>query len=119
MYLVIDIGNTAQKLAVYDESGQQVALVRQSELDISTLTEIFGQYQIQAAMLSSVGNVSREVVDWLEQNSRLVKFSPALRLPIRLNYDTVGTLGTDRIASAVGANALLPPPPPPPRSPPS
>ena len=108
MYLVIDIGNTAHKLAVYDESGHQVALVRQPELDVSALKDIFGQYAIQAALLSSVGSVGFDVVAWLEQNTRLVKFSPALRLPIRLNYDTVGTLGTDRIASAVGANAIFP-----------
>lgn len=108
MYLVIDIGNTAHKLAVYDESGHQVALVRQSELDISALKDVFGQFSIQAALLSSVGSVSPDVVAWLEQHTRLVKFSPALHLPIRLNYDTISTLGTDRIASAVGANALFP-----------
>ena len=108
MYLVIDIGNTAHKLAVYDESGNQVALVRQPELDVSALKDIFGQYAIQAALLSSVGSVSPDVVAWLEQNTKLVKFSPALRLPIRLNYDTIGTLGTDRIASAVGANSIFP-----------
>lgn len=108
MYLVIDIGNTAQKLAVYDEAGRQVALVRQPELDVCALEDIFRQYNLRAALLSSVGKVNPDVVDWLERNTRLVKFSPALRLPIRLNYDTVGTLGTDRVASAVGANALFP-----------
>lgn len=108
MYLVIDIGNTAQKLAVYDEAGRQVALVRQPELDVCTLEDVFGQYNLRAALLSSVGKVNPDVVDWLERNTRLVKFSPALRLPIRLNYDTVGTLGTDRVACAVGANALFP-----------
>ena len=108
MYLVIDIGNTAQKLAVYDESGNQVALLRQPELDVCAFKDIFGRYDIQAALLSSVGRISPEVVTWLEQHTRLVKFSSALRLPIRLNYDTIGTLGTDRIASAVGAKALFP-----------
>ena len=108
MYLVIDIGNTAQKLAVYDESGHQVALVRQPELDVCALKDIFGQYNIRSALLSSVGKVSPAVVTWLAQHTQLVEFSLALRLPIKLNYDTIGTLGTDRIASAVGASALFP-----------
>ena len=48
------------------------------------------------------------VLQWLDERTRLQRFSASCLLPIHIQYATPKTLGTDRIANAVGANALYP-----------
>lgn len=108
MFLVIDIGNTSQKIAVFNADGQEVLVSRYDKLDINKLQVVFEQYPIEAALLSVVGHVDADLVDWLESQTTLVRFSPTLKLPMQLNYKTPETLGTDRIAAAAGAQALFP-----------
>ena len=108
MFLVIDIGNTTQKVAVFDTSGKEIFVYRYKQLDINALKDVFQQYEIEAAIISAVGYINEEIVAWLNDRTLLVPFSHALKLPIQLNYRTLDTLGTDRIASAVGAQALFP-----------
>ena len=108
MDLVIDIGNTLQKLAVFDENGKIVCLLHEKQLTISFLENLFCQYSIERAIVSSVRENDDSVLCWLEEKTQLIRFSAGCRLPIRLKYDTPETLGSDRIANAVGANTLYP-----------
>ena len=108
MNLVIDIGNTLQKLAVFDENEKMVCLFHEDKLTETLLEPLFVQYPIENAIVSSVGKNDEAIMKWLEAHSHLLQFSPACRLPITLRYATPETLGTDRIANAVGANALCP-----------
>jgi len=48
------------------------------------------------------------VLNWLEHQVRLIRFSTKLQLPIQIQYESADTLGTDRIACAVAANAIYP-----------
>ena len=98
MDLVIDIGNTLRKVAVFSEK----------QLTIPFFEHLFEEYGIRRAIVSSVGEGDEEALDWLDHNTRLVRFTHDCRLPITLKYATPETLGTDRIANAVGANALYP-----------
>lgn len=106
--MVIDIGNTLQKLAVFDENETIVRFLQEKQLTISMLEEVLASYPVRSAIVSSVGEENREILDWLERRVRLVRFSSQCRLPITIRYATPETLGTDRIANAVGANALFP-----------
>ncbi len=108
MDLVIDIGNTLQKLAVFDENGKTVRFFQEKQLSVPILEALFAIYPIKNAIVSSVGEENSEVFDWLESRVRLVRFSHQCRLPITMRYATPETLGTDRIANAVGANVLYP-----------
>ena len=108
MDLVIDIGNTLQKLAVFDEYGKTIRIFHEKKLTTELLETLFCQYPIERAIVSSVREDDNIMLQWLEKNTCLLKFSAACRLPIRLQYATPETLGTDRIANAVGANALYP-----------
>ena len=108
MDLVIDIGNTLQKLAVFDENGRIVCLLHEKQLTISFLENLFCQYPIKRAIVSSVREEDNPSLRWLEKKTQLIRFSAACRLPIRIQYATPETLGTDRIANAVGANAIYP-----------
>ena len=48
------------------------------------------------------------MLHWLDTHTQLIRFSHQCRLPIKMRYASPETLGTDRIANAVGANALYP-----------
>ena len=108
MDLIIDIGNTLHKLAVFSEEGVLSALFQEKSLSVSFLENLFRQYPIEQAIVSSVRQDNDIVLRWLEDNTRLLKFSTACCLPIRIKYATPETLGTDRIANAVGATVLYP-----------
>ncbi|MCR4965713.1 MAG: type III pantothenate kinase [Bacteroidales bacterium] len=106
MFLVIDIGNTLKKAAVFDENGQIV-----SQCCWETVAELLGTlipYEIQACLVSTVRNDGPQLVDELKLHFPTMLFTSAMPLPIVLKYDTPKTLGTDRIASAVGAHYLIP-----------
>ena len=108
MDLVIDIGNTLRKVAIFSENGIIICFFSEKQLAIPFFEHLFEEYGIQQAIVSSVGEGDEKALDWLSQHTRLVRFSHECRLPIRINYATPETLGTDRIANAVGANALYP-----------
>ena len=108
MDLVIDIGNTLQKVAVFSEEGVLLDLYSEKKLSITFLENLFRQYSIKRAIVSSVREDDHLVLRWLEEKTQLLRFSAACRMPVRLMYATPETLGTDRIANAVGANTLYP-----------
>ena len=108
MDLVIDIGNTLQKLAVFDERGKIVRFLHEKRLSIPVLEEVLASYPIRRAIISSVRKDDDEIIHWLECRVNLVRFSFRCRLPIMMRYATPETLGTDRIANAVGAAELFP-----------
>lgn len=108
MNLVIDIGNTLRKVAVFSENSVLVHLFSEKQLTVPFFEHLFEEYGIQRTIVSSVGEGDEEALDWLSEHTQLVRFSYNCRLPIKLKYATPKTLGTDRIANAVGANALYP-----------
>ena len=108
MDLVIDIGNTLQKVAVFSEKGDLCDLFSEKKLSISFLEDVFCRYSIERTIVSSVSKDDETVLQWLDERTHLQRFSASCLLPIHIQYATPKTLGTDRIANAVGANALYP-----------
>ena len=108
MDLVIDIGNTLQKVAVFSEKGVLCDLFSEKKLSISFLEAVFCRYSIERTIVSSVSKDDETVLQWLDERTHLQRFSASCLLPIHIQYATPKTLGTDRIANAVGANALYP-----------
>ena len=108
MDLIIDIGNTLHKLAVFDENGVLLHIYHENRLTIPFLEAVFSQYPIHQAIISSVGKDDDKVLRWLDAHTQLILFSHQCQLPITMGYASPETLGTDRIANAVGANTLYP-----------
>lgn len=108
MDLIIDIGNTLHKLAVFSGDDVLTALFQEKKLTVPFLETLFRQYPIERAIVSTVRENDDHVLHWLESHTHLVLFSHQCRLPIKMRYASPETLGTDRIANAVGANALYP-----------
>ena len=105
--LVIDIGNTLIKIAVF---AQDKLLYTQyySSLDGETLLKLTDHYQVNKAIISSV---RKEAEDWraaLAGKINLQYFNVEMTAGIRNQYKTPHTLGPDRLAAVIGAKKLYP-----------
>ena len=107
MHLALDIGNTLQKIAVFNNDEcvycQSFPLITET-----TLVSVFHQFPIQKSIVSSVANLDAQVVNFLSTNTQQVHYSHKTKLPIVILYKSTDTLGLDRIANAVGAATLFP-----------
>ncbi len=108
MFLVIDIGNTYQKAAIYSEEGEMKTLIHRLNLTKEDMDELLQAYPVRAALFSSVREDSLGLHAWLSTRISTLKLTAHMALPIRLQYATPDTLGSDRIANAVGAHKLFP-----------
>lgn len=100
MNLVIDIGNTLVKYAVF--SGNEIIELKKIEIENEELIKnLLSEYKIKSIIISSV----RKERDW-NFNIRTIVLSEKTKLPITLQYKTPQTLGNDRIANVVAVNSL-------------
>jgi type III pantothenate kinase len=108
MNLIVDIGNTSTKLAIYD-GGEKLSILRINELSCSELEKEMAVYKIDKAIISSVRKLPPFISDLLAANIPMVQtLSHLTNLPFKIEYDTPETLGTDRIAAVAGAYNLFP-----------
>ena len=111
MNLVIDIGNNYFKLAifsdetlVFNESGKTSAI----EENILKLIEDFPK--IKFALTSNVSNISDSTIKKIFSGKeiKIFDFSSSLMLPFTVKYETIETLGNDRLALIAAAVMLYP-----------
>jgi len=107
MNLAIDIGNSFQKVAVFNNDE---ILFHQSFPAISEkiLTSVAALFPVKYSILSSVAGVSEHVIKFLNRSTTMVHYSHHTQLPIKILYKSAETLGLDRIANAVGAATQFP-----------
>lgn len=108
-YLTIDQGNSAAKMAIWqDTSMLETRIV--PHLSAESAANFVSSYpQIEAALYCSVTSRSPELMAGLSNFiPKVMRLSPELPLPLRIDYGTPGSLGADRIAAAVGAAATVP-----------
>lgn len=108
MYLIIDIGNTLQKMAVFSETGELVELQKYRQLTPNRIEQLFTQHKFSHAILSSVGKYNVDIEAVIRQYCPLIILSPSTPLPIKIKYKTPTSLGSDRVANAVGASRRFP-----------
>jgi type III pantothenate kinase len=106
--LVIDIGNTATKLAIF-ESDELIEKRQLKSLGLDKLKNLFGEYaQIKNSILCSVINHPLEIEQFLMNHSNFIYFNFETKIPLKNKYLTPETLGKDRLAAAIGANEIFP-----------
>lgn len=107
MQLVIDLGNTVQKVAYFE--GNEMQSVQQfTNLDLSDIDQILEQKHIEKWILSSVTIHNPEIESILQKHCSGLIFNDETPLPIQNDYKTPETLGKDRLANAVAAHFLFP-----------
>lgn len=109
MNLVIDIGNSRIKLAVF----QQGNIVHRAHIEredfMSSLRQLKDDFPNATDLLvSHVGKMEQGWEEFLQENFRMTVFSHELRLPFKNLYETKTTLGLDRIALVAAAGHNFP-----------
>jgi len=108
MKLVIDVGNSFVKLAVFEES-RIVELNKNADFSMQAVENLLYKYeQINRAILSSVRKSVGPMALALQQQVDLLVLDAKTPLPFKNLYATPETLGKDRIAAVAGAQDLFP-----------
>ena len=108
--LLIDIGNSSFcKLAVSDGSSiLSVCRLEKAEL-VSAVEKERACGEIDIVCVSSVAHDNPVLEDRLRAVcGKVVVVDAFTPMPLKVDYDTPGTLGADRIAAALGAAELFP-----------
>jgi len=107
MKLVVDIGNTLIKLAVF----------KQDEIVFNTSFEFFGekefeeilkQFTLESAIVSSVREDNERIMEIISSKIKTFLLDHNTNLPFENNYLSKQSLGRDRIALMAGASVLFP-----------
>ena len=106
MKLVIDIGNTSTKLALFE--GKDVFLTSNiNNCHLKSIQEFVANKEVSAAIISSVKKINSEILSVLDYYKGFI-LSENIPVPIKNKYKTPDTLGKDRLAAVVGAHSLYP-----------
>jgi len=109
MNLIIDLGNTYAKLAVYDDNGDMVEYFYHHGLSLDDLKNFISNHlQIKASILSSVIDNDATIINFLKHEMKCLFLDEHTPLPLKNKYKSPDTLGKDRLADAVGAYTLFP-----------
>ena len=104
MNLVIDIGNTLVKYAVFENGKIIYDQTSESGLFLSKVKELFERYpKISDAIISSVGKLDHKERDIVALFCKVHVLSSASKVPFKNSYATPQTLGVDRLALATAA----------------
>ncbi|TAL60904.1 MAG: type III pantothenate kinase [Bacteroidetes bacterium] len=106
MNLVIDIGNSLAKTALF--RGNELSSFSSFEkLSLDTLKRLLDlNPSVKNVILSSVVNHDKSIADFLRLKYHFIELSHDTKLPLENLYASPQTLGKDRLAAATGANSL-------------
>lgn len=109
MNLIIDIGNTVAKVAVFNLDGSIIDIQYYSNQTLDGICELCRKYSIQKGIVASVIYLTEEVERKLSTFPfPVLMMDHSTLLPIQILYKTPRTLGYDRIAGMVGAFTEFP-----------
>ncbi len=108
MNLVIDVGNTQAKLAVFDGRGKLVIKKVVKKLSPALVKKICSEHAVNSCIFSSVAGNDKSIMSFLKKQRHFILFTDKTSVPLKNRYLTPKTLGRDRLANAVGAASLFP-----------
>lgn len=107
MDLVIDIGNTLTKIAVF-KGKEIIRFSYHKKISVYLLQEILDRFPaISNTILSSVVGYDKEINAFLSSSTDLFTVTDHTKLPIKNLYTTPHTQGRDRLAATIGANTIF------------
>ncbi len=104
MNLIIDVGNTFLKIAVFQ--GQEIIydtsiLIKEFENELDLINAKF--IDLQYAIVANVGNLSKIHIHLLKNRYKIHHLTNESKVPFKNKYTTPKTLGVDRIALTCAA----------------
>ncbi len=106
MKLIIDIGNTNTKLALFKHK-ELVAKLTLNNLELIKVQRFIDNKHISNAIISSVTSIDSEILKVVSHYKALV-LCEDVKVPIKNYYKTPSTLGKDRLAAVIGAYSIYP-----------
>lgn len=107
MNLVLDIGNTRTKAALFKKNRIVEQAIWQSET-LRNLSFFLEKKRVERCLLSSVAAPDPQLSDWIRQRFDFRELDSETPLPFENQYLTPKTLGKDRLAAVAGAQVLFP-----------
>jgi type III pantothenate kinase len=109
MNLIIDIGNSQVKIAIFNNR-KILKSMTIDEINPEVIYELKSHYpELTQAILCSVAVVDDKLIEFLKKEFDLfIVLNHQTNIPIENLYESKESLGPDRIAAAVGANHLFP-----------
>ena len=109
MNLIVDVGNTYVKCAVFDKGKLVERVVGDLNNFENMVPDILKDYSlINQAIVSSVGKLKSSQISFLQNHVKVLVLSHKLKLPFKNLYATPTTLGVDRIALVSASVAQFP-----------
>lgn len=103
MNLIIDIGNTKTKIALFSNN-EIVHHVSYFNAETSNIAEEIKQAKADKAIISAVREIDKEIEKAIENKGiECLRFDHETCVPVKNKYKTPNTLGYDRLASVIGA----------------
>lgn len=109
MNLIIDVGNSWVKLAVYNQ--KQIVhhkVIPMEDLKREVQKALHAYPKIRYSILSAVAPVEYATIELLKKNSECHILHSDSRIPFRNRYGTPETLGLDRMALVAAASEAYP-----------
>ncbi|WP_299520074.1 type III pantothenate kinase [Winogradskyella sp.] len=109
MNLIVDVGNTYVKLAVFENDN----LIHKVSFELKAFKEHYKLFRqafpkIKAAIISSVGRLTKKQLEIIEADLEVLELNHNVKLPFKNLYKTPETLGVDRIALASASVSQFP-----------
>lgn len=109
MNLIIDVGNSQIKVAVFKQDELVSVAVKQVDALLDHVQNIFKKHSnIGHIMVSSVAHLPNSVIESLEKYAPVMMLSNTLKVPFKNDYASPETLGVDRIALVASAFSEYP-----------
>lgn len=109
MNLIVDVGNTYVKFAVF----KQGKLIHKTVTDLSHFNETYKNIKddfsgIEKVIISSVGKLELSQIETIKKQENVLVLDSEVKLPFENLYKTPKTLGVDRIALVSAAVLQFP-----------
>ena len=99
MNLIVDIGNTYVKLAVFEGDTLKSKKIIKTDIFLDEIDRLLKRFPlIKKAIISSVGKIKKGDIIYLKKKLQVLELNKETPLPFVNKYVTPSTLGVDRIA---------------------
>ena len=103
MNLIIDIGNTRSKIAIFDKRILLQKITTDNENILENVKKVQKKYALKNCIISSVSDFDTSKIKKINTFSKIIELDHQSSIPIINKYSTPKTLGVDRIALACAA----------------
>ena len=99
--LVIDIGNTLVKVALFEKK-KIIKTISLKSINFEVIKDFIKNKRVTNTILSSVKDSSKEQLSIIN-NFNAIELNNSVKYPIKIKYNNINDLGKDRLAAIIGA----------------